>query len=137
MNKICHAGAAAVICLMFVLLTACSMKRGDTDGKDIDFTVVENSEIPEELKSIIDEQKEKPFRLTYGTKDYLYICVGYGKMDTGGYSISVDKLYLTDDAIYVDTNLIGPSKGESVTDTSTTPFIVIKTEYYDQTVMFE
>lgn len=126
----------AIIALM-VFCCACSTKgeRGEK-LRDLDFTVVETAEIPKELLQIIDEQKSKEFRLTYGTDDYLYICVGYGQMETGGYSISVDELYLTDKVIYIDTNLIGPKKGEAVTDSGTTPYIVVKTEYYDSTVMF-
>lgn len=115
----------------------CSMRDNHGEKlRDLDFTVVETAEVPEELMQIIDEQKSKEFRLTYGTDDYLYICVGYGQMETGGYSISVDELYLTDQVIYVDTNLIGPKKGETVTNSGSTPFIVIKTEYYDNTVVF-
>lgn len=127
----------AAILMLTLFCSACSFEKDMGEKvRDIDFTVVENSDIPDELMKIIDEQKAKEFRLTYATDDYLYICVGYGEMETGGYSISVDELYLTDKAIYIDTNLIGPKKGETVTDSGTTPFIVIKTEYYDSTVMF-
>lgn len=127
----------AVFFMMIVFCCACSVKNDCGEKlRDLDFTVVETAEIPKELMQIISEQKNKEFRLTYGTDDYLYICVGYGQMETGGYSISVDELYLTDQVIYIDTNLIGPKKGETVTDSGTTPYIVIKTEYYDSTVMF-
>lgn len=127
---------AATFTLM-VLCCACSVKDDCGEKlRDLDFTVVEAAEIPKELMQIIDEQKSKEFRLTYGTDDYLYICVGYGQMETGGYSISVDELYLTDQVIYIDTNLIGPRKKETVTESGTTPYIVVKTEYYDSTVMF-
>ena len=35
--------------------------------------------------------------------------MGYGTQETGGYSIAVNALYETANAIYVDTNLIGPA----------------------------
>lgn len=129
--------AVTAVFLLMILCTACKGKDNYGEKvRDLDFTVVENAEVPEELMEILEQQKKDAFRLTYGTEDYLYICVGYGAMETGGYSISVDELYLTDKVIYLDTNLIGPKKGETVTDSGTTPFIVIKTEYYDNTVVF-
>ena len=67
----------------------------------------------------------------------LYICVGYGEQATGGYSITVKELYLTDNAIYVDTNLKGPSPEELQNPVKSYPYIVLKTENMDKTVVFE
>ena len=39
------------------------------------------------------EKKEASFKMTYADSGYLYLCVGYGKQDSGGYSITVDDLY--------------------------------------------
>lgn len=132
----------AILLLMIVItvlgITGC--KTEDTDIKklrDLDFTVVEDSEIPGELKEIIDEKKENPFKLSYSNKDYLYIVVGYGKQNSGGYSISVDDLYLTSNAIYIDTNLIGPTKDDAVTQGVTYPYVVVKLEFLDKSVVFE
>ncbi len=105
--------------------------------KDLEFTVVEDADLPGELKEIIDEKKEEPFRLTYANKDNLYIVVGYGKQNSGGYSIAVEELYLTDNAIYIDTNLIGPSKEDNVSQGVTYPYVVVKLEYMDERVVFE
>jgi hypothetical protein len=105
--------------------------------KDLEFTVVEDADLPGELKEIIDEKKEEPFRLTYANKDNLYIVVGYGKQNSGGYSIAVEELYLTNNAIYIDTNLIGPSKEDNVSQGITYPYVVVKLEYMDERVVFE
>jgi hypothetical protein len=118
--------------------TAC--KTEDTDIKkikDLDFTVVEDADLPGELKEIIDEKKEEPFKLSYSNKDNLYIVVGYGKQNSGGYSISVDELYLTGNAIYIDTNLIGPSSDDMVSQGVTYPYVVVKLEFLDERVVFE
>lgn len=119
-------------------LTGC--KSEDTDIKkirDIEFTVVEDADLPGELKEIIDEKKEAPFKLTYSNKDNLYIVTGYGKQSSGGYSISVEELYLTSNAIYFDTNLIGPTDKDMVTQGVTYPYIVVKMEFIDKSVVFE
>ena len=52
---------------------------------------------------------------------------------------SVDALYLTDDAIYVSTSLLGPdiTGQEENTGKPSVPYIVLKTEMLDKTVIYE
>lgn len=131
-----------IICITLmiscVFLTACKSSQADMKKvKDLDFTVVEDADVPEELMTIINEKKAQPFKLTYSNKEYKYIVVGYGEQKTGGYSITVDDLYLTNEGIYINTNLIGPSKQEVVTQAFTYPYVVIKIEYMDKDVKFE
>jgi hypothetical protein len=132
----------AVLLLMIVItvlgLTGCKTEKTDIKKiKDLEFTVVEDADLPGELKEIIDEKKENPFKLSYSNKDNLYIVVGYGKQYSGGYSIAVDELYLTSNAIYIDTNLIGPSQKDVVTQGVTYPYVVVKLEFMDKSVVFE
>lgn len=130
-----------MFCMIITITTALvGCKKDDTEVKklkDLEFTVVEDADLPGELKEIIDEKKEEPFRLTYANKDNLYIVVGYGKQNSGGYSIAVEELYLTNNAIYIDTNLIGPSKEDNVSQGITYPYVVVKLEYMDERVVFE
>jgi len=126
------------IVIMALGITGC--KTEDTDVKkikDLEFTVVEDADLPGELKEIIDEKKEEPFKLSYSNKDNLYIVVGYGKQNSGGFSIAVDQLYLTSNAVYVDTNLIGPSQEDMVSQGVTYPYVVVKLEFRDESVVFE
>lgn len=126
------------VLLLCFALSACKSNKGETDKiKDLEFTVVEDADLPEKLAKIIEEKKVNPFKLTYSNEDYLYIVQGYGGQKSGGYSISVNELYLTENAIHVKTNLIGPTKGEPVTQNITYPYVVIKTEYLDKLVVFE
>ena len=74
--------------------------------RDLDFTVVSSECIPKELLSEIESKKQEEFRLTFRDKDYLYLCMGYGEKETGGYSIRVEELYLTDSSIVFDTTLL-------------------------------
>ena len=86
---------------------------------------------------MIEQKKEKSFKFTYEDGQYLYICVGYGKQETGGYSITVNELYLTENAIYVDTNLLGPAADTEKIAAETYPYVVLKTEYLDRNVVFD
>ena len=127
-----------IVTLFAALLTGCTLLSEErVKLKDLDFTVLSEEKISEELLSIINEKKAEPFKLTYSDQDYLYICIGYGEQATGGYSIAVNELYLTDSAIYVNTELLGPEASEKSNATPSYPYIVIKTDYLDQTVIFE
>lgn len=107
--------------------------------KDLEFTVMAEENIPEELLAMIGEKKEQGFKLTFQDNGFLYICRGYGKQETGGYSITVDALYETDNAMYFDTTLLGPQPGEAddKKQSPSYPWVVIKTEFVDKPVVFE
>lgn len=127
-----------IIAGVSLLFSGCSTK--DTGGKkikDLEFTVVEDADVPEPLMKMINEKKKEPFRLSYSDVENLYIVVGYGEQPTGGYSITVNEVYLTEDAIVVDTNLVGPGENEQVTNALTYPYVVIKTEFVDKTPKYK
>ena len=136
-------GSRILILLLTIVITLIGLtgcKQGDTDVKkikDLDFTVVEDADLPGELKEIIDEKKEEPFKLSYSNKDNLYIVVGYGKQNSGGFSISVDELYLTSNAVYINTNLIGPSQSDVVAQGVTYPYVVVKLEFREEPIVFK
>ena len=109
----------------------------DLKLRDLEFTVLSEEKIPEQLASMIAEKKEAAFQFTYSDNENLYICVGYGEQQSGGYSIAVNELYLTEENIYVDTNLLGPDSAEKSNKVPSYPYIVLKTEYLDKTVIFE
>ena len=126
-----------IIAVITIILISCKI-TGTSSKKvsDLDYTVVEDQDVPTELMKIIDEKKQNSLRLTYSTKDYIYIVAGYGSQPTSGYSIRLNEVYLGQNAIYIDTNLIGPSKGEEVNENATYPYIVIKIEKRDDPVVF-
>ena len=106
-------------CVLFA--AACSIQK-DADEKlrDIEFTVVDPQEVPQKLKDQIEEEKEKPFRLTYGDNGWLYLARGYGERN----------------AVCFQTQLLGPSGGEAK-EGSTWPYVVVKMEYCDKNVLFD
>ena len=135
MKKICLLVIASI---MAACLSACG---GDTvneqNRENLEFTVVSEDRLPDELKEILDQKKESAFKLTYADEGYLYICIGYGKQESGGYSVTVNELYETDNAIYVNTNLLGPKAGSSPGTSPSYPYIVLKIEFRDKTVVFD
>lgn len=105
--------------------------------KDLEFTVIAEDNIPEELFGKIEEKKKEAFKITFEDKGFLYVCVGYGTQQTGGYSIAVNDMFETANAVYVDTNLIGPKPEEKSNQVESYPYIVLKTEFIDKPVVFD
>lgn len=129
-----------ILVLIFMMSAAggCGVEKTDERKlEDLSYTILEDKEIPQEFLAVIEERKEQIFKLTYTDEENLYIAVGYGVQQTGGYSISVNQCYLTSNAIYFDTTLIGPSKGEQVNEAKSYPYLVIKTKYQEKNVVFE
>lgn len=123
-----------VVCI--VITTACGLEKiKTTKTKDMDFTVVAESEMPVEVHQIVEERKEKEFKVAYSDARYTYIIIGYGKQKFEGYSIKVKEMYETQNAIYVKTEFEGP-KEYSANEINTYPYIVIKIEYSDKNVIF-
>ena len=83
-----------LLAVAWIGLAAAGCGIEDTNGskiEDVEFTVLEEESVPEELKQEIEERKEMDFKLTYEDNGKLYIARGYGEKETGGYSISVKK----------------------------------------------
>lgn len=133
-----------IFCLvMFVIfllaaLTGCQMEETtEKKIKDLDYTVCDESKLPEKLLDIIDEKKQEPFKLTYRTKDYLYIVVGYGAQDRADLNVVMKELYVTKNAIFVDTDMTSVEDKRLENNMVTYPWIAVKCELYDLEVTFK
>ena len=126
------------VLLLSLCIVGCGIRNmeGETE-KPLDYTVVQEENIPEEIMSLIEKEKAEEFQMTYQSQGYLYILKGYGLQNSGGYSISVEKLTLRGASICCVTRLMGPSEKEEMTKEVSYPYIVIKTEYRDAPVVFE
>ena len=75
MKKIC---LLVIVSIMAAMLSACGGEtEKEEDRNNLEFTVVSEDRLPDELKEILDQKKESAFKLTYADEGYLYICVGY------------------------------------------------------------
>lgn len=124
--------------LLMVWLVGCGQSQMTLEEKirDLDFTVVVPEEQPETLLEVTEEKKAEGFQICYTKGDYLYLAIGYGVQSTGGYSISVNAVYETENTIVVDTTLIGPESQEIAKAVESYPYVVIKVENIDKTIQF-
>ena len=101
----------------------------------LDYTVLKAEEIPKEVLSLIEGKKTKEFQMTYQSGEDLYLVKGYGQQTTGGYSIQVEELGVTNKAVFFKTKLLGPQEADPGSEPSY-PYIVVKIKYRKEPVQF-
>ncbi len=145
MNKGLLTKAALTIVLLFsmILLVGCKEEEEGVK-KDIDFTVCARENLPEELFAIIEEKKDKVCKFTYTNGSFMYIVVCYGERERDNLNVVVNDLFMTTNAIYIDTTLKTDVSGEATPldyvasgEYSMYPYIVLKCEKYDVPVVFD
>ena len=118
--------AFCIIWILPILITGLAsgcVSRYDEEQKlqDLDFTVVDREDEPEELSTMIEEEKGHPFQMLYADQGQLYLAEGYGEHPTTGYSVAVRELYETENTIHIRTHLLGPAQGEDLKEIPTFP----------------
>ena len=131
------AGGCALI-LVLVLAGGCGVRKLQPEKlADLEYTILTEEDIPEAFLKMLEEKKDSPMMLTYLDDQWLYLGVGYGTQATSGYSITVDSLYVSPDGIYLDTTLYGPKPEETVSQVESFPYLVLRTERREESVIFE
>ena len=127
-----------VILWSLLLVSGCNFIRIEEEPrKPLEYSIVKNEDLPAELAALIQEKKANEFQLTYQSEKELFLIKGYGQQMSGGYSISVEELGGTSQAVFFRTQLIGPSDEKMVLSPPSYPYIVVKTEYRKESVIFE
>lgn len=120
------------------ILSGCGMimEEGEERTK-VEFTVVEQDEIPEEVKELIEEHKTEEMQIVFEDNGFFYGVRGYGQQETGGYSIAVDECTETEEYVYIATTLIGPEQVEALQKAPSYPVVVVKFEKREKEIIFE
>ncbi|MGN0484465.1 MAG: protease complex subunit PrcB family protein [Lachnospiraceae bacterium] len=133
-------GSIVVFVGFFVCLSLeCGCDAADKEKKlrDLDYTVVAQEEIPQEIQEMIEEKKQTAFNLTKQMDDGMYLVRGYGRQKGNGYSVQVLECYLTKEAVYVKTELKGDDNSKNNGEKESFPYIVVKIEQQDKIVIFK
>ena len=133
----------SVVLLLLIAVLAgsiwgCGMMQ-QKKGKEhaVEYTVLGEDQIPDEIRKVVDVKKQEEFQMTYQSEKELFLIKGYGQQMSGGYSIQVEELGVTSQAIFFKTKLIGPSDTKITLSPPSYPYIVVKTEYRKEPVIFE
>ena len=130
--------AGILLIVMCCSLWGCSIEKVRAkDGVKPEYTVMKEEDFPDKVRELVEQNREKEFQMTYQDNGFLYLMKGYGKQETGGYSIQVQDLSLWDNAIHLETMILGPEEGEELTGEPSFPCLVIKMKYREEPVIFE
>lgn len=128
----------ACVFLFLVLLTGCAEQYDSTVKlRNLDFTVIDRNDLPEELRTMIENKRDHPFQIFYADQGNLYIAEGYGRQGETGYSVTVKELYETEDAVHIRTELLGPEPGEQTKEIATYPYVAVKLGYIEKNILFD
>lgn len=124
------------VCMVLILCGCRIIRVEEEERKPLEYTVVNPQEIPAEVLSLIEEKKAKEFQMTYQSGEDMYLLKGYGQQMSGGYSIRVEELSGSSNGIFFKTRLLGP-EDDSLGGEPSYPYIVVRTAYLDEPVLFE
>ena len=98
---------------MLLFLGGCQVVLKEiADGQQVEFSIVDEKKIPKEMAECIEKMAEESFQITYVEGGWTYIGQGYGRQETKGYAIRIDKCMEGKDVIGVQTTLLGPGSDE-------------------------
>lgn len=126
-----------LIFILPILLIAGCEKKENKKTSSVDFTIVTDGDIPKDLRKLIKERRKNQFELSYSDGSHLYAVKGYGRQETSDYNIKVNDFYISDGSLVFDTELTGPDKDENISSKPSYPYIVVKTEYMENSIIFK
>ncbi len=119
------------------LLAGCGIEEQPAGKEaDLEYTLVAQTDIPQELLTQIEGAKTEEMKLIYSDGGCLYLVKGYGEQPAGS-SIQVLELYQSKDGIVFDTQLVGGGENKGEDTTSAYPYIVVKLLCDEQNVVFQ
>ena len=131
------------VCVMMVLVLGCigftgcgKEESAEEKVEDLAFTVVGERDVPQALAELLGKKRETEFKLTYADGQDMYMVIGAGPQNGGGFSIAVKELYRTENSVVIRTELIGPEKGEATGTEPSYPVLIVKTVFCEEPVVF-
>ena len=129
-------GGLLCVLLLALLLAGCQFIRiEEGERTPLEYTIVKQEEIPAEISELMEQKKKNVFQMTYQVEDIRYLMKGYGQQLTGGYSIQVEEVSESENAVFCKTRLIGPSEDQAGSEPSY-PCIVLKITDTSKPVQF-
>lgn len=120
----------AIILILGIFSTFKILNKGDDN---VEFKVLESSEIPEKIKEILPKYLAEEKALICKVRDEIYVIVTRGEKRTGGYSVEVENIIKEEweegeFGITVVAKYIDPADDEVVPMGFDYPFTIVKTD---------
>lgn len=132
------------VCCLFLFLTvifltiSCGRLGDEENRKALPFEICKETQLPDELKNIIDERKEKEFQFVYENSACRYVAVGFGRQKNEEYAVAVKEFYEGEEVIVLDTILKNTDweEGKETGEAAVCPYLVIRCELTEKPVVF-
>lgn len=125
-----YIGIIAIIVLAIALIYFFRFSKGRP--KTVDFTVVEEDNIPAQIVEILPNYRMKEKALVCKVNDEIYVVVTRGEKGTAGYGVDIKKILLenidNEQTVRVIAEFIDPKPGDVLAQVLTYPYIVVKTD---------
>ena len=128
-----------ILVILLFGVSACKFKivSEEKEKREVEFVIVSEECLPKEVLQLIEKRKKEVMKLTYVDEKNRYIIIGYGEQKTGGYSIYIKEFCVVDNALYVDTCLMGPKEENKGKNCVSYPVIVLQTSELGLPVVFK
>lgn len=127
----CHRGWLCCLSILLFLAGCGRVINSEVDKEKVEYVICRESNLPSKLQELIEEKKKRSCTFTFTNSMYTYMVVCYGSQAYSGYSVRIEECSRTADLVYLRTQLIGPSSGETVVETETFPFLVVRCKKMD------
>ena len=138
-NKCCNLNISKrkvillVVIAILVILIIMAVKGMDESFENVEFTVLSDDQIPQEIKSsVVPEYRDLERALACVFDGKVYVVVTRGEKPTSGFDIAIDRITLheneNDDTVMsVYANFTDPEQGNSISQILTYPMQVAET----------
>ena len=125
---------------MILILPGCRQKepqaRTYENMQDVTYEIVSGSDVPHKVNEKIFKEKEKGFGFSYRDGDVMYTAFGFGRQNTGGFSIQMAAVKENETEILIEAKLIEPGPEEVVSTSPSYPYMILKMENVEKDVQF-
>ena len=124
---------------LMIFCVGCARFEVSDSGEPLLYDVCDETMLPDELVTIIDKKKEKPFNLVYSNSTYTYIVIAAGMQDRDDVGVTLEEMYKDDNAIYIKgvlRQVATPTDGVKG-DNVSFPYMVVRIVKMDLPVVFK
>ncbi len=131
---------AAVVLLLLMMVISCGEKqkpkRTYESMQDAVYEIVSGSDVPHKVNEKIFKERDKGFGFSYRDNEGMYIAFGFGRQNTGGFSIQLAAVKENEDEILIEAKLIAPAPEEVVSTSPSYPYMILKMDNTEKNVEF-
>lgn len=131
---------AATVLLLLMMVISCgekqTPKRTYESMQDVVYEIVSGSNVPHKVNEKIFKERDKGFGFSYRDNEGMYIAFGFGRQNTGGFSIQLAAVKENEDEILIEAKLIAPTPEEVVSTSPSYPYMILKMEDTEKNVEF-